>query len=52
MLEKPNGQSRMDNPKKLSTLGTKDEDNQTKKTQHICVGDHYVKTNTNKVIEK
>jgi hypothetical protein len=34
MLEKPKGQSRMDNPKKLSTLGTKDEDNQNKKTQH------------------
>ena len=56
MLEKPKGQSRMDNPKKLSTLGTKDEDNQNKQTQHnmcwrplcvnkhntICVGDHYV----------
>ena len=32
MLEKPKGQSRMDNPEKLSTLGTQDEDKQQRNT--------------------
>ena len=30
MLEKPKGQSRMDNPEKLATLDTQDEDKHTK----------------------
>ena len=33
----------MDNPEKLATLGTQDEDKQNKKTHH------YMQTNTNNV---
>jgi len=33
MLEKPKGQSRMDNPEKLTTLGTQDEDKHKKQKQ-------------------
>jgi len=43
----------MDNPEKLSTLGTKDEDKQNKKQQQkhntICVERRCTPTNTNKV---
>ena len=50
MLEKTkgtinNGQSRenqMDNPEKLATLSTQDEDKQNKKHNTICVGHHYM----------
>ena len=38
----------MDNPEKLATLGTQDEDKQNKNT--ICVGHHYAQANTNNVI--
>jgi len=37
----------MDNPGKLTTYGTKDEEKQNKNT--ICVGHHYMQTNTNNV---
>jgi len=37
-------QSEMDNPDKIATYGKK---NKTKNT--ICVGHHYVQTNTNNV---
>ena len=37
----------MDNPGKLTTYGTKDEENQNKNT--ICVGHHYMQANTNNV---
>ena len=47
------GQSRIDNPEKLATLGTKDtRQRQTNlKTQlnTICVGHHFTQTNTNSV---
>ena len=43
----------MDNPEKLATSGTQDTTRrQTKQTQKhtaICVGHHYVQTNTNNV---
>jgi len=39
----------MDNPEKLATLGTQDEDKQNKKHNTICVGHHYAQTNTNNV---
>jgi hypothetical protein len=39
----------MDKPEKLATLGTQDEDKQNKnKHNTICVGHHYMQTNTNK----
>ena len=31
----------MDNPEKLASLGTQDEDKQDKKHNTICVGHHY-----------
>jgi hypothetical protein len=31
----------MDNPEKLATLGTQDQDKQNKKQNTICVGQHY-----------
>jgi hypothetical protein len=39
----------MDNPEKLASLGTQDEDKQDKKQNTICVGHHYTQTNTNNV---
>ena len=44
----PKGQSNMDNPEKLATQGTQDQDKQNKNNT-ICVGHHYTKTNTNNV---
>ena len=38
-------QSRIDNPEKLTT----DDENQNKNTTPLCVGHHYVQTNTNNV---
>ena len=38
----------MDNPEKLATNGTQDEDKQVKHNT-ICVGHHYTQTNTNNV---
>ena len=43
----PKGQSKMDNPEKLATQGTQDEEKQKHST--ICVGHQYTQTNTNKV---
>jgi hypothetical protein len=37
----------MDNPEKLATYGTQDEEKQKHST--ICVRHHYTQTNTNKV---
>ena len=39
--------SKMDNPEKLATQGTQNEENQNKYT--ICVGHHYTQANTNNV---
>ena len=51
--KKPKGQSRIDNPEKLTTLGTHDtRQRQTKlKTQlnKIYVGHHFTQANTNNV---
>ena len=41
------GRSKIDNPEKLATLGTQDEEQQNKNT--ACVGPHYTQTNTNDV---
>ena len=37
----------MDNPEKLATYGTQDEDKEEKNT--LCVGYHYTQTTTNNV---
>jgi hypothetical protein len=37
----------MDNPEKLATWGTQDEDKQNKKHNTLCVGHHYLQANTN-----
>ena len=37
----------MDNPEKLASYGTKDEETQNT----LCVGHHYAQTNTNNVIK-
>ena len=47
--EKTEGAFKMDNPEKLATLGTQDEDKQNKKYNTICVGYHYTQTNKNNV---
>ena len=43
----------MNNPEKLATSGTQDtirrQTKQTKKHKAICVGHHYIQTNTNNV---
>ena len=39
----------MDNPEKLATQGTQDEEKQNKKHNTIFVGHHYTQTNTNNV---
>ena len=41
------GQSKINNPEKLATQGTQDEDIQNKNI--ICVGHPYAQTNTNNV---
>ena len=45
----PKGQSKMDNPEKLATYGTQDEEKQSKKHNTICVGHHYTQIHTNNV---
>jgi hypothetical protein len=39
----------MDNPEKMATQGTQDEDKQNKKHNTICVGHHYTQIHTNNV---
>jgi hypothetical protein len=39
----------MDNPEKLATKGTQDEEKQTKKHNTKKNGQHYAQTNTNKI---
>jgi hypothetical protein len=39
----------MDNPEKLATYGTQDDEKQNKKHNTICDGHHYMQTNTNNV---
>jgi len=39
----------MENPEKLATLGTQDEDKQQQQHIRICVGHHYMQTNTNNI---
>jgi hypothetical protein len=40
----------MDNPEKLATQGTQNEEKQSKNTtQSICGGHHYVQANTNNI---
>ena len=39
-------ENRRDNPEKLATQGTQDEDKQNKNTTQKCVGDHYAQGNT------
>ena len=41
------GQSQIDNPEKLATYGTEDEEKKKKKHNTICVGHHCVQANTN-----
>ena len=41
----PKGPSNMDNPEKLATQGTQDEDKKNKKHNTICVGHHFTQTN-------
>jgi len=43
------GQTKMDNPEKLATHVTQDEEKQNKKHNTICGGHHYTQTNTNNV---
>jgi hypothetical protein len=38
----------MENPEKLATEGTQDEEKQSKRNT-ICVGHHHTQTNTNNV---
>ena len=39
----------MDNPEKLATYVTQDEEKQNKNTTHICVGHYYTQTNKNNI---
>ena len=43
----PNGQLKMDNPEKLATQGTQNEERKKQKHNTICVGHHFTKANTN-----
>jgi hypothetical protein len=45
LIRKNKGATRVDNPEKLATLGTQDED----KHKTICVKHHYEQTNTNNI---
>ena len=49
--ENRRGQSKMDNPEKLATLGTQDTRRRKTKQKHntICVGHPYTQTNRNDV---
>ena len=47
LQRKPKGQSIMDNPEKLATLGIREEEKQKHNT--ICVVHHYTQTNTNNI---
>jgi hypothetical protein len=42
----------MDNPETLATQSTQDEEKGNKNTTQLCVGHHYVKTNTINVNKK
>jgi hypothetical protein len=39
----------MDNPEKLATYGSQDEEKQNRNTTQYCVGHHYTQANTNNV---
>jgi hypothetical protein len=39
----------MDNPEKLATLATQEDQKKAQKNNTICVGHHYAETNTNNV---
>jgi hypothetical protein len=39
----------MDNPEKLATLGTQEEDKQNKIHNAMCDGHHYTQANTNNI---
>ena len=45
----PKGQSKIDNRKKLATQVAQDEEKTKQKHNTICVGHHYMQTNTNNV---
>ena len=45
----PKGQSKMDNPEKLATYGTQDEEKQNNKHNTICVGNQCAQTSINSV---
>jgi hypothetical protein len=40
---------KMDNPEKMTPIGTQDEDKQSKKHNTMCAGHHYMQRNTNNV---
>ena len=44
-LDNTEGAIKMDNPEKLTTLGTQNEDKQNRKRNTICVEHDYAKTN-------
>ena len=46
----PKGQSKKDNPEKLTTYGTQDEEKQNKNTRYV--GHHYTLANTNNLKKK
>ena len=46
---KPKRLSQMDNPEKLATQVTQDEEKTKQKHNTICVGHHYAQANTNNV---
>ena len=50
----PKGQSKMNNPEKLTTQGTKDTRGRKTKQKHntICIGHYYTQTNKTKVKKK
>ena len=48
-LRKQKGQSRIDNPQKLATLGTQDEHEHSKQHNTICGGYRYTQANKNNV---
>ena len=46
MLKNTEGQSQMDNPRKLATQDKQGEEEQSKTHNTICVGHHFAQTNT------